>query len=125
MRILRYILVAVASLGLVALVPFGSLCFEIDHHGRRDMPPPADAIVVLGASALAHGQPGPDLTIRPQHAVSLDRAGVGPRLICTGGVKEEPSSAAAASRALAISLGVPPQAIFLADGSANTDEHAQ
>jgi len=45
-------------------------------------------------------------------------------LICTGGVKEELSSAAA-SRALAISLGVPPQAIFLADGFANTDEHAQ
>ncbi len=124
MRILRYILVAVASLGLVALVPIGSLCFEIDHHGRRDMPPPADAIVVLGASALPDGQPAPDLTIRPRHCAALDGAGVGPRLICTGSVKEEPSSAAA-SRALAISLGVPPQAIFLADGSANTDEHAQ
>jgi hypothetical protein len=70
MRILRYILMAVASLGLAALVPFGSLCFEIDHYGPRDMPPPADANVVLGASALPDGQPGPDLTIRPQHAVT-------------------------------------------------------
>ncbi len=34
------------------------------------MPPPADAIVVLGASALPDGQPGPDLTIRPQHAAT-------------------------------------------------------
>jgi uncharacterized SAM-binding protein YcdF (DUF218 family) len=125
MRIVRSILVTLASLGLIALLVLASLCFQIDRYGRSDMAQPADAIVVLGALVLADGQPGPDLTTRTQHAVTLYRAGLAPSLICTGGVRDEPASAASVSRALAISLGVPEQAIFLADGSSNTEEDAK
>jgi len=125
MRILRCIFIALASLGFVTLLAFASLCFEIDGYGRRDLAQRADAIVILGALVLPDGQPGPDLIIRTQHAVALYGAGLAPRLICAGGVRDEPSSAAAVSRALAISLGVPEEAIFLADGSADTQEDAQ
>jgi uncharacterized SAM-binding protein YcdF (DUF218 family) len=125
MRILRCILVMLASLGLVVPLAFASLCFEIDSYGRKDLAQPADAIVVLGALVLPDGQPGPDLTVRTRHAVALYQAGLAPHLICTGGIKDEPTSAAAVSRALAISLGVPQERILLADGSASTEEDAK
>lgn len=125
MRILRYILAALAAVALVSVTAFAALCFEVDHYGRTDLAQQADAIVVLGALVLHDGQPGPDLSVRTQHAVDLYRAGLAPRLICTGGAKDEPASAAAVSKALAVSLGVPEQAVFLADGSANTEEDAE
>ena len=125
MRILRRILAILASLGLVTLLIFASLCLEVDRYGRKDLAQPADAIVVLGALVLPNGQPGPNLTVRTQHAVALYQAGLAPHLICTGGFKDEPTSAAAVARALAISLGVPQEVIFLADGSANTEEDAK
>jgi uncharacterized SAM-binding protein YcdF (DUF218 family) len=125
MRILRYAFVILALLGLGILLAFASLCLEIDRFGRTDLAQPADAIVVLGALVLPDGQPGPDLSVRTQHAVALYQAGLAPHLICTGGVKDEPVSAAAVSRAFAISLGVPQEVILLADGSANTEEDAQ
>jgi uncharacterized SAM-binding protein YcdF (DUF218 family) len=114
-----------ASLGLVVALAFASLCFEIDRYGRKDLAQPADAIVVLGALVLPNGQPGPDLTVRTRHAVALYQTGLASHLICTGGIKDEPASAAAVSRALAISLGVPQDVILLADGSANTEEDAR
>jgi uncharacterized SAM-binding protein YcdF (DUF218 family) len=125
MRVLRYTLLALAAVGLVAVTAFALLCFEVDHYGRTDLAQQADAIVVLGALVLPDGQAGPDLSVRTQHAVGLYRARLAPRLICTGGVKDEPVSAAAVSKALAVSLGVPEQAVFLADGSANTEEDAE
>ncbi len=125
MRILRYATMALIWPVLVILLVFGFLCFEIDRYGRRDLAQPADAIVVLGAFVLPDGRPGPDLSIRTQHGVTLYREGLAPRLICTGGIKDEPASAAAVARTLAISLGVPVEATFLADGSANTEEDAQ
>jgi uncharacterized SAM-binding protein YcdF (DUF218 family) len=125
MRILRCILVILASMALVILLAFASLCLQIDRYGREDRAQPADAIVVLGALVLPNGQPGPDLTVRTQHAVTLYQAGLAPHLICAGGIKDEPTSAAAVSRALAMSLGVPQEVIFLADGSANTEEDAK
>jgi uncharacterized SAM-binding protein YcdF (DUF218 family) len=101
-----------------------ALCLKIDYYGRRDLAQPADAIVVLGAKVLPNGEPGPDLTARTQHAVELYKAGLAPRVICTGGVQDDRSSAAAVCRALAVSLDTPQQAVFLADGSANTEEDA-
>lgn len=125
MRILRCTLKTLALLGLVALLVFAFLCFDIDRYGHKDLAQPADVIVVLGALVLPDGRPGPDLTTRTQHAVALYQEGLAPRLICAGGIKGEPASAAAVSRSLAISLGVPEEVIFLADGSANTEEDAQ
>jgi uncharacterized SAM-binding protein YcdF (DUF218 family) len=62
--------------------------------------------------------------VRTQHAVSLYRARLAPRLICAGGVMHDPTSAAAVCRSVAASLDVAGEAIFLADGSSNTEEDA-
>lgn len=124
MRIFRYGLLTIGFLGIASLLGFAFLCFKIDYYGRRDLAQQADAIVVLGAAVLPDGQPGPDLMVRTQHAVSLYRAGLAPRLICAGGVKHDPTSAAAVCRSVAASLDVAGEAIFLADGSSNTEEDA-
>ena len=60
MRILRYALKVLVLAGLLALLAFAFLCFEIDRYGQRDRAQPADAIVVLGALVLPDGQPGPE-----------------------------------------------------------------
>ena len=52
--------------------------------GARDMAGPADAIVVLGAAQYA-GRPSPVLKARLDHAVSLWKKGLAPRLLLTGG----------------------------------------
>jgi len=111
--------------GLAALIAFGFLCWQIDHHGRQDRPGPADAIVVLGAKVTSSGQPGSDLTSRTYHAVDLYNAGWAPHVICTGGYANDPTSAAATAARFAIGLGVPQENVFQADGSMTTAEDAR
>jgi len=123
MRLFRYIVAALGLVSLSAIALFLKLCFDIDRQGRVDRAQPADAIVVLGAQVLPNGQAGPDLEARTAHAVGLYQAGLAPRA-CTGGVKGERSAAAAVAGNLASSLGVPQEAIFLADGSWKTQEDA-
>jgi uncharacterized SAM-binding protein YcdF (DUF218 family) len=110
MRLFRYTATAVGFVSLVAIALFLKVCLDIDRQGRVDQAQPADAIV--------------DLEARTAHAVGLYQAGLAPRIICTGGVKGERSSAAAVAGHLASSLGVPQEAIFLADGSWKTQEDA-
>jgi uncharacterized SAM-binding protein YcdF (DUF218 family) len=124
MRLFRYIIAVLGFASLIAVALFLQLCFDIDHQGRIDQAQPADAIVILGAQVLPNGQAGPDLEARTAHAISLYQAGLAPRIICTGGVKGERSSAAAVAGNLASLCGVPQQAIFLADGSWKTQEDA-
>ena len=109
---------------LIALLGFAFLAWQIDRLGSRDDAGPADAIVVLGARVNADGSPGSDLTSRTYHAVDLWLAGHAPHIICTGGFKNEPLSAAAVCRRFAIALGVPADRVHLADGSSNTVEDA-
>ncbi len=108
----------------LALFAFALLAWQVDRLGRRDAARPADAIVVLGARVLTDGRPGPDLTSRAQHGIGLWRQGYAPYLICTGGFRDEPLSAAAVCRRVAIEAGVPAERIFLADGATNTAEDA-
>lgn len=124
MRILRRLCLLLTFAAIVASLAFGYLCLTIDHSGRRDLAEPAEAIVVLGAVVLPDGQPGPDLASRTYHAVSLYHRGLATQLICAGGVKDDPSSAAAVCKSLAISHGIPEGSIYLADGSSNTEEDA-
>jgi len=114
-------------LGLVAftLLGFALLTWHVDRLGRRDEAQPADVIVVLCARVEPGGRPGSDLTSRTYHAVDLWQAGYAPYLICTGGFKDEPFSAAAACRRFAIELGVPAEQVIAADGSLNTAEDAR
>jgi uncharacterized SAM-binding protein YcdF (DUF218 family) len=123
-RIARTLL-TLAALTLVAgLVAFLYLCWQINATGAHDEAQRTDAIVVLGARVEPDGQPGPDLRVRTSHAVDLFQRGLAPYLICTGGYHDDRLSAASVARDLAVSLGVPPEKILLADGSATTSEDA-
>ncbi len=124
-RLLRAFLRAVLILLLLALLGFAVLTWQVDALGREDQARPADAIVVLGARVNADGTPGSDLTSRTYHAVDLWHAGIAPHIICTGGFRDEPLSAASVCKRFAVSLGVPAPSVLLADGSTNTIEDAQ
>lgn len=123
-RILRVTLRALLLLTLTVLFVFAALVFNVDALGRQDHARPADVIVVLGARVNADGQPGSDLTSRTYRAVDLWQQGYAPHIICTGGYKNEPFSAANVCRRFAIGLGVEPVAVAIADGSSNTVEDA-
>lgn len=122
---LRRVLRTLAVLCILTLISFGFLALQVDSLGRQDHAQPADAIVVLGARVEADGRPGSDLTSRTYRAVDLWQAGYAPHIICTGGFKDEPLSAASVCKRFAAELGVPDSLVFLADGSTNTVEDAQ
>jgi len=81
--------------------------------GARDMASPADAIVVLGAAQYA-GRPSPVLKARLDHAVSLWKRGLAPRLVLTGGRGVgDTISEAAVGRRYVMRAGVADSAILL------------
>lgn len=114
--------VVVTTVLVVAASAFLVLCVSVDRYGRSDRAEPADVIIVLGASVLPDGEPGPDLLPRTEKAVALYQAGLASRLICTGGIEDDPLSAAAVACRKAMQMGVPGAAITVADGSNNTRE---
>ena len=81
--------------------------------GARDMASPADAIVVLGAAQYA-GRPSPVLKARLDHAVSLWKRGLAPRMVLTGGRGVgDTISEAAVGRRYVMRAGVADSAILL------------
>jgi uncharacterized SAM-binding protein YcdF (DUF218 family) len=81
--------------------------------GERDMARKADAIVVLGAAQYA-GRPSPVLKARLDHAVSLWRRGLAPRMVLTGGRGTgDTTSEAAVGRRYVMRAGVAESAILL------------
>lgn len=124
-RVLSAVLRVIILLLLLSLLGFAFLTWQVDALGREDQARPADAIVVLGARVNADGSPGSDLTSRTYHAVDLWEAGIAPYIICTGGFRDEPLSAASVCKRFAVSLDVPAERVFLADGSSNTGEDAE
>ena len=114
-----------ALLALALLIAFGVLLWQIDSLGNRDDAARADVIVVLGARVDPDGQPSSDLKSRTFHAVDLFQAGYAPQIICTGGVRGDRMASAAVCKRFAMDLKVPSNRIWLADGSANTQEDAQ
>jgi len=111
----------VLAAGAITLFYIG---WSVNHTGLQDRAQPADAIVVLGAQVEPDGQPGPDLYVRTLHATQLYERGLAPYLVCTGGFRGDRLSAAAVACDLAVSLGVPADRVFLADGSMTTREDA-
>lgn len=112
------------GMALLVILAFTLLAWQVDRLGQRDDARAADAIIVLGARVEADGRPGSDLTSRTYHAVDLWLAGYAPHIICTGGYKDERSSAANVCRRFAVELGVPVDHVQLADGTTNTVEDA-
>ena len=123
-RFIRALLTLVALVLLAGAITFLYLGWRINHTGRHDRAQPANAVVVLGAQVTSDGQPGPDLWVRTLHAIDLWHRGLAPYLICTGGYRGDPLSAAAVARDLAIAQGVPADRVLLADGSMTTREDA-
>jgi len=111
-----------AAACLAIALAAGYATYRIWAQGQRDEERPADAIVVMGA-AQYDGRPSRVFAARLDHAVGLYFAGVAPRLVLTGGKAEgDRTTEAAAGRAFAIDLGVPPEAILVEERSRTTLE---
>lgn len=123
-RFFRALLTGTALVLLAGAITFFYIAWRVNHTGRQDRAQQADAIVVLGAQVTAEGAPGPDLYVRTLHAVDLYRQGLAPYLICTGGYPGDRLSAAAVARDLAVSMGVDPDHVLLAEGAMTTREDA-
>lgn len=111
----RGVLVAVAAVWVASLV-------AVIVRARRDEARPASAIIVLGAAQYV-GRPSPVLRARLDHAISLWRRGLAPRLVLTGGTGQgDTLSEAAVSRRYAMRQGVPDSAILLENHGRTTSE---
>jgi uncharacterized SAM-binding protein YcdF (DUF218 family) len=124
-KVLRTLLRALLFLLILALLGFILLAWQVDRLGQVDAAREADVIVALGARVNQDGTPGSDLTSRTYHAVDLWKAGIAPFIVCTGGIRDEPLSAAAVCKRFAVALGVPSERVLVADGSSNTMEDAR
>jgi len=81
--------------------------------GPTDYRRAADAAVVFGARAYADGSPSRALADRVRTGVVLWREGLVPRLVFSGGPGDGSVHETEAMRRLAVSLGVPEEAILL------------
>ena len=89
-----------------------------------DPPHKADAIVVFAGGVGESGQAGQGYLERVEYAVELYKAGFAKNIIFSSGytyIFEEPS----VMKALAVSLGVPAEAIILEDRAKNTYENVK
>lgn len=101
---LGLIVLAAATIYTVALV-------MVLVASQQDQRRPVDAIVVLGA-AQYNGRPSPVLRARLDHALSLYRDGLAPRIIVTGGVgRGDTTSEATVGRHYLVTRGMPQEAV--------------
>jgi uncharacterized SAM-binding protein YcdF (DUF218 family) len=97
----------------------------LDAYGLQDQARPADVIVILGSQVYPGGRPGPALTRRTEHAVTLYQHGLAPAIVCSGGkAGAETSTEASAACGLAATLGAPSSALLLEDQARSTEENA-
>jgi uncharacterized SAM-binding protein YcdF (DUF218 family) len=94
---------------------------NIDPADHGDSP---DAVIVLGAAVVAPGVPGPALTRRLDHAVTVFRRDRARHLVVSGGVVGAPPAEATLMRQRALGLGVPDERIVVEDRARNTFENA-
>jgi len=109
---------AVAALVLLpALIagPWGYLRIATrdDVHGPGSAPPHAHAALVLGAKVGDDGEPSPFLRERVELGAALYRDGVVDVVVMTGAAHGDAYDEPATMRDLALSLGVPAEAIIL------------
>jgi uncharacterized SAM-binding protein YcdF (DUF218 family) len=123
-RLFRALLTVAVLLLAAGAITLFYIAWRVNHTGLKDQARLADAIVVLGAQVEPDGQPGPDLYVRTLHATQLYQRGLAPYLVCTGGFRGDRLSAAAVACDMAVSLGVPADVVFLAEGSMTTREDA-
>lgn len=109
-----------AALALLGAVAFAALFTAVLVAAQGDDRTPADAIVVLGA-AQYNGRPSPVLRARLDHALTLLRGAVAPRIVVTGGQAEgdRESEAAVGARYL-VEHGAPASAVATAPEGRDT-----
>ncbi|MDP3703693.1 MAG: YdcF family protein, partial [Candidatus Omnitrophota bacterium] len=90
----------------------------------KGMPVRADAIVVFAGGVGESGQAGQGYQERVEHAVSLYRQGLAPLLLFSSGYSYT-FKEAEVMKALAVSLGVPAEAIILEESAGNTRENVR
>jgi len=100
LRLVRGVLIVAAALYVASFIAVLLV-------SRRDQRHPAEAIVVLGA-AQYNGKPSPVFRARLDHAITLWKEGLSPRIVVTGGqaTGDRESEAAVGARYL-IAQGVP------------------
>jgi uncharacterized SAM-binding protein YcdF (DUF218 family) len=99
------------------------LCQRVDARSRVDGARRVDAIIVLGSAVYPGGRASPSLYARTQHAIALYQQGYATHLILSGGMGGNPPSEAEVMRRLAVSAGVPADALVLEDTSHSTEEN--
>src|SRR5690349_3875874 len=105
------IVVGLAAAVLAAAVAYVSS--EIAGQSTVDEAQPADIILVLGAAEY-RGKPSPVLRARLDHALTLYKRGLAPRILTTGGAGGDPVyTEGAVGRAYLVSRGVPSEAIVV------------
>lgn len=98
---------------LAPLMCFLAAAAAIAIAGLRDQLAPADAIVILGNTVAADGQPSPRLRARLDCALQAYRLKLAPWMIVTGGVGKEGYDEAAVMARYLIGHGVPAAAILI------------
>jgi uncharacterized SAM-binding protein YcdF (DUF218 family) len=83
-RLLKWALRIAALLGFATFVYLAVTFVQVWMASRRDEARPSDAIVVLGA-AQYDGRPSKVLAARLDHAYTLFREGIAPKIVVTGG----------------------------------------
>lgn len=118
--LLRVLREGVACAG-AAVVLGGLLLQQVMAFGATDYRRPADTAVIFGAAVHADGRPSQILHDRVMTGVRLYHSGHVTRLVMTGAVDQDHGqSEPEAMRALAISEGVPADAIAIDDAGINT-----
>jgi uncharacterized SAM-binding protein YcdF (DUF218 family) len=105
------IVATLAGFALVAVVAYISA--EIARQSTVDEAQSADVILVLGAAEY-HGKPSPVLRARLDHALTLYKKGLAPRILTTGGAGGDPVyTEGTVGRSYLVSQGVPSEAIMV------------
>ena len=112
---------------LLACLAWGAwtacMAVVIWRHGARDGARAADCIIVLGAAAYGV-KPSPVLEERVQHALTLYRRGLAPRLLFTGGYGRGASHAeSTVAAAFAEAAGVPAADVLTETASRTTRQN--
>lgn len=110
---------------LIAAILFISFGIFLDIYGHIDQARPVDAIIILGAHVTEKNVPGDSLQARTEKAVQLYKKDIARKIICTGGLGDNPPTEAFAAASLAKQLGVNSADLLLEMKSTNTMENAQ
>lgn len=100
---------AAGAVAIAALLPF----LEMACFGPTDYRRPADAAIVFGARTYDDGRLSRALADRVRTAAKLQREGLVPRILLSGGPGDGAVHETEAMRRLALSLGVPASAILV------------